>query len=966
MNCYPVIKYPAGRVNPAIMMLWLLLLWLPFMSQAVTSTDGYKILPITIEQSERDPRQYQAIQLDNGMQVLLISDPQAVKSLGAIAVPVGSLSDPKLQQGLAHYTEHMVLMGSKKYPEPDSFSTYLSQHAGSYNASTAASRTAFYFEVENSALQPALDRLADALGYPLLNPTYADKERNAVNAEMTMARSNDGFRISQVDSETINQAHPAALFSGGNLDTLSDKTDSTLQDALVKFHRDYYAAGIMKGVIYGNASLVKLASLASSSYGRIGNHPVAIVPINEPAITAADVGKRITMQPAQPKKLLYLQFPIANNLAAFKDKSDEYIGYLISNRSEGTLFDSLQKQGLIDSIAASASPDRYGNSGQFAITVQLTEQGLVQQDQVIAAIFSYLKLLQTQGITNAYYQELQKVLMLDFKYPDMVRDMSYVEWLSDQLLHYPLENVINADNLADNFNPPAIAQRLSELTPDNARIWLIAPDVQTNKKAYFVDAPYRIESITGEQKQLWLRLAEQWQFKLPELNPYLANDFSLQSVVPTPLPVTFDPKGNAILLKSDYFADEPKAAMVLSLRHNSLLNDAKQQVLYQLVDYLASRSLAQLRFQASVAGITLTTQTDQGLMLVASGFSQHLTEMLLSVLTHYQNIEVSESDLALAKSWYLERLAAAENVNSYALAMQPLTALSIDHYSEREARKMEVDSISVNDVKQYRDQLLHESVPYLLAMGNLTQKQVEQFYAEVKKGLTEAGQYQPAPPIRVSQSHDASIVQRASSSDAALLLAYLPVGFSESQARAYSYTLYKIISPWFYTELRSNQQLGYAVFMLPVQLGSSAGLGFLIQSNQYDPRVLAERYQAFYPDALTKLRRLSDSEFSQYRDAVINEIKQAPQTLADELNRYLPDYQLSRFSFDSRSLRLAVLSKMTKADLINFYQQSVIKPTGLIFASQVVGQQQDKDKSVMTQWTQYQNASQLQKVLAKE
>ncbi|STI80301.1 protease III [Escherichia coli] len=75
------------------------------------------------------------------------SDPQAVKSLSALVVPVGSLEDPEAYQGLAHYLEHMSLMGSKKYPQADSLAEYLKMHGGSHNASTAPYRTAFYLEV---------------------------------------------------------------------------------------------------------------------------------------------------------------------------------------------------------------------------------------------------------------------------------------------------------------------------------------------------------------------------------------------------------------------------------------------------------------------------------------------------------------------------------------------------------------------------------------------------------------------------------------------------------------------------------------------------------------------------------------------------------------------------------------------------------------------------------------------------
>ena len=84
-------------------------LWVP-VSQADT---GWQPLAETIRKSDKDTRQYQAVRLDNGMVVLLVSDPQAVKSLSALVVPVGSLEDPDDHQGLAHYLEHMCLMGSK-------------------------------------------------------------------------------------------------------------------------------------------------------------------------------------------------------------------------------------------------------------------------------------------------------------------------------------------------------------------------------------------------------------------------------------------------------------------------------------------------------------------------------------------------------------------------------------------------------------------------------------------------------------------------------------------------------------------------------------------------------------------------------------------------------------------------------------------------------------------------------------
>ncbi|MDX7987105.1 pitrilysin, partial [Xenorhabdus sp. 12] len=363
-----------------------------FGATANAQSSLWQPLPDTINKSPRDPRQYKVIQLQNDMTVLLVSDKKAAKSLAAVALPVGHMENPDNQLGLAHYLEHMVLMGSKRYPQAGGFAEFLQKHGGSRNASTGSSSTIYYLDVENGSLKEAVDRLADALAEPLLDPKHADRERHAVDNEMTIARASDSYRIGQIRAETINPAHPNARFDGGNLETLKDKPGSKLQTALVDFYQRYYSANLMKGVVYGNQSIDKLAHIAAETLGRIPNRHAAVPAITAPAVTAKEKGIIIHYVPAQPQKSLRLVFNIADNSADFRSKSDDYISYLISNRSQNTLSDWLQKQGLIESISASASPKEDRNSGIFEIDVSLTDKGLKHRDQVIAAIFSYINL----------------------------------------------------------------------------------------------------------------------------------------------------------------------------------------------------------------------------------------------------------------------------------------------------------------------------------------------------------------------------------------------------------------------------------------------------------------------------------------------------------------------------------------------------------------------------------------------
>ena len=66
------------------------LLWIPA-SSAKIEPAGWQALAEKIDKSASDPRLYQAIKLDNGMKVILVSDKDAPKSLAALALPVGSI-----------------------------------------------------------------------------------------------------------------------------------------------------------------------------------------------------------------------------------------------------------------------------------------------------------------------------------------------------------------------------------------------------------------------------------------------------------------------------------------------------------------------------------------------------------------------------------------------------------------------------------------------------------------------------------------------------------------------------------------------------------------------------------------------------------------------------------------------------------------------------------------------------------
>lgn len=111
-----------------------------------------------IVKSESDKNQYRGLELKNGMKALLISDPSTDKAAAALNVQVGYMSDPWELPGLAHFCEHMLFLGTEKYPTENEYQKFLCQNAGSANAFTANDHTCYFFDVAPGKLQQALER----------------------------------------------------------------------------------------------------------------------------------------------------------------------------------------------------------------------------------------------------------------------------------------------------------------------------------------------------------------------------------------------------------------------------------------------------------------------------------------------------------------------------------------------------------------------------------------------------------------------------------------------------------------------------------------------------------------------------------------------------------------------------------------------------------------------------------------
>jgi insulysin len=107
--------------------------------------------------------------LENGIKTIYVQDTLTDKTEISVCVNIGSLANPKEYQGLAHFLEHMLFLGSKKYPKEDYYEKVVKQYGGSFNAFTDSFETVYYFSAFNNGINVIMDVFSRFFIYPLFN-----------------------------------------------------------------------------------------------------------------------------------------------------------------------------------------------------------------------------------------------------------------------------------------------------------------------------------------------------------------------------------------------------------------------------------------------------------------------------------------------------------------------------------------------------------------------------------------------------------------------------------------------------------------------------------------------------------------------------------------------------------------------------------------------------------------------------
>lgn len=873
--------------------------------------------------SPNDDREYDVVHLENGLSVIVVSDPHADKAAAALNVHVGSMQNPDEQLGLAHYLEHMLFLGTEKYPDPDEYGEFMSRHGGMHNAYTADDHTNYMFQVNNDRLDEALDRFSDFFKAPIFDPEYSQKEVNAVDSEWSMRRASDGFILFKLNNVTLNPEHPIARFRIGNNESLGDKDDSVLYDEMLDFYQRYYSANLMTAAIVGDYPVEELAEKARNYFADVPNHEAAAPTYDVPVVTDSERNLQIFYKPQMEMRVLQIDFTIDNNIENFVYKANELVAYMVNSEMPGTPGAFLREQEWADSLSAYAQPNAYGNAGRFVIQAELTQSGLENRELIAGMIFNYIEQLREEGISEAYFDELTTVLNNRFQFLQRGSAFNYATQLAASMQHYPIENVIDYGYRLDSYNQDAIGQVLAQLRSDNARIWFISPDEEVDQSLHFFDGEYRLAELNPEIIGGWREQAADIEINLPSVNTLLPEDLSVKELgdATSPQQVISQEGVNAWLQRSEQF-QEPRASVSLSLYQDQSELTLKERMAAQVMVESFNLSELALAREASIAGVNFSLSYGQGLSLGLSGFSDKQAQLAERVLQGFANYEPAGSRLEQVK----DRL--RRNIENQARQF-PVQQLSprFNHVmrvpgASPEARLAALSEVSLSDVVNIRDALLDGVHLRALVVGNYSPEGVTALIDSIRELVVvdPSVNYRRSEVI-VPQSGQRVVLNRdVELEDVALLDAYL---FAEDdvQTRARASLMAELTHSRFFNELRTEKQLGYAVGVSNIAVADYPGVAFLIQSSVANPEELMGHFDSFREGFVDHLEALEEDAFAEAKNGLLVSLREQPQNLNQEAARVRADWSRENYSFDTRERTIAEVERLTKKDMQLFYQR---------------------------------------------
>lgn len=857
-----------------------------------------------------DETQYRRFVLENGLRVLLVHDPKFNKSAAALAVEVGALDDPPERPGMAHFLEHMLFLGTEKFPDVGEYAGFINGNGGYNNAYTASDHTNYMFEVRHEAFEGAIDRFAQFFIAPLFTPEFTEREINAIHNEAERYRENDGRRLWQVRRELYAPDSPEAMFSTGNRETLAGVT----REELLDFYHRFYSADRMALVLAGRAGLDELERLARQYFAAV---PRRDLPPNVRVsrfLPPREALRVAYMEPIKEVRQLSLEWPIGPTRPDFAAKPAELIASLLGYEGAGSLLAQLKEEGLATALGAGAY-ERTSEYGSMLMSVDLTPAGLNNYLRVLELVFAYLDMLGQSPYPETFFWERATLARLDETYRDKGEGAPLATELAALAIAYPLEIAERAPFIWAHPDETAYRRILSDLRPDNFQAVVVAHGLPTDRVERFFEIRYSVHEDTGERfaRIRNARAADAPMLALPRPNPFMPERTDLLAERPVRLigePVL------TLFYSQDVEFRRPMTSVVFRVRGPRDRVTLENTVLGTFYAACVNEAMNEVAYDARLAGIAYNVGFGlEGVRVSIDGYSDSVPRFFSFLTGQLLDFDLDEARFEALKDRIVRSLASFPRSETFQIAQDRKWGIAREfHFSPIEQLPV-AREVTLERVRAFAQEVYSRGRIEALVHGNLTADEA----IGAARRLQERLGTQPVPAAelvapRFTELTAGEVVvdaDRVEGNNSCFWREYVLPG-SDPEMRAAALVLGNFLNEPFFTEMRTRQQLGYLVWGGVSSADLQLFAFFVIQSGDYAPDELQRRASAFIATLPEQWAAITDEQWEAFVGGARSQLEERPKTIAQKTGQFFERAFRFGEDWERRGDTLAALDGLTR------------------------------------------------------
>ena len=832
-------------------------------------------MSIDIEKSENDTRNYIYKKLKNNLEVIIVSDNDETMCGACLNVNVGSAIETI--PGLAHFLEHMLFMGSKKYPKSNNFMSKINKSGGMTNAYTSDANTNYYFVCSTDTYLSNLDVFGNFLVNPLLSKKYIKKEISNVNSESNKNIVDNDWLQLEIIKTLFYDEHPLNHYTAGTTDSL---TKPNIYDKLKEFKTQHYTADCMTLVLFINdkINIKDIDLLLEETFLLIPTKNKKEIIKLGPPLKSNKIVKFIPFNDSHILKLIFQVKTIRNII----ESPLLFIYYILNLHCIGSLFDLLTINKFITSLECLELND-FDDYTLFSIDCELTDKGFKDYEILISLIKSYVDFIikeiknKNVHLEKLFSENLQsnKNNFKFWKKPDI---NSIMAMLSTTLKYDISRNVIlNYDLKQDSFD--MITKNISYVFDEySCSICFGSIKLKLNNHKLYPD--YKAKYITEDIKFKVSNV----KFNLPIINNFICYNPKLEYITQSIIPVKINEENFISFYYGDIKYKTPQVEVKCFIKLPQLLTSINLYVNVLLLCSASYNSIVKLKDLMENAGYSFYFKLNSdSIYFNISGYTENITKAIKIIkymfaqkftIEHYEQakFELEQQFKNFDYETVISKFATYSQHKIFKTFYMPNDIL-------KELKKTTMS----NTIEIYNNHIQNGRIS-IFCSGNITEDVAtilnKKIYKYIRiKHLTEPIDYDN---IKSYKENEMFIFNKKSKDINVLvsLLFPLPEFTLKHTENWYEYIIFcrlfeVILNNEFYYELRTEKEIGYVVriksSIYDNNLTQKIIIKFIVQSSKYSYDIVLREILDFIKRQEKRIENeLSDIDYKQYIESEKN------------------------------------------------------------------------------------------------